>query len=74
VITNPAEAPVASLPSPYDVRLATSITEGVDRRLRAAALVRKIPLNRLVDQVLDEALPPVEELAERMKGAATDER
>ena len=68
MITNPAAAPAAPLPSPPAVRLATSITEGVDRRLRAAALVRKIPLNRLVDQVLDEALPPVEELAERMKG------
>ena len=55
------------------LNLATQISAGVDLRLRLAALARKMPLTRyldqVLDQVLDEALPPVEELAERMKGA-----
>ena len=72
MITNPAAAPAASLPSPYVARLATAITGGVDRRLRLAALVRRMPLNQFLDQVLDQALPPVEDLAERMKGTITD--
>ena len=68
MITNPAAAPATSLPSPYDTRLATTITGPVDLRLRLAALARRMPLNQFVDRLLDEVLPPVEELAERMKG------
>ena len=41
---------------------------GVDRRLRLAALVRKMPLSRFLDQVLDQALPQVGELAEQIQG------
>ena len=56
------------------LNLATRISRDVDRRLRLAALVRRISLSQLIDEVLDRALPPVEELAECMKGAATDAR
>jgi hypothetical protein len=55
--------------TPPGIRLATRISEDVDRRLRLAALVRRMPLS----QLLDQALPPVAELAERMKGTITDE-
>ena len=48
--------------------LATQISAGVDLRLRLAALARKMPLTRYLDELLDEVLPPVEVLAERMKG------
>lgn len=72
MITNPAAAPAASLPSPYDVRLATSITGGVDRRLRLAALVRRMPLNQFLDRLLDQALPPVAELAGQIQEGAPD--
>jgi predicted HicB family RNase H-like nuclease len=72
VITEPAAAPAAAPPSPCDVRLATRITGGVDRRLRLAALVRRMPLNQFLDRLLDQALPPVGELAGQIQGGAPD--
>ena len=47
----------------YDVRLATKITEPVDRRLRMLALVKGRPLNHVLVGLLDKALPPASELA-----------
>ena len=71
MITEPTAVPAAA--PPRDVRLATRISGGVDRRLRAAALVRKMPLSRLLDDLLDQALPPVGELAEQIQGGTRDE-
>jgi hypothetical protein len=56
------------------IRLATRISEDVDRRLRLAALGRRMSLSQLLDQLLDQALPPVDQLAEQMKGTTGDER
>ena len=47
----------------YDARLATRITNPVDLRLRMLALLRGQPLSRVLDSVLDQALPPADELA-----------
>jgi hypothetical protein len=47
----------------YDVRLATKITEPVDRRLRMLALVKGRPLSHVLVAELDKALPSVAELA-----------
>jgi hypothetical protein len=55
------------------VRLATRISEGVDRRLRLAALVRRMPLSQFLDQLLGQALPPVGELAEQIQGSVRSE-
>ena len=68
-ITGQGSAPAA----PPGIRLATRISEDVDRRLRLAALVRRMHLSHFLDQLLDQALPPVAELAEQMKGTVTDE-
>jgi predicted HicB family RNase H-like nuclease len=55
------------------VRLATRISEPVDRRLRLAALVRRMSLSQFLDQLLDQALPPVGALAEQIQGSTRDE-
>ena len=47
----------------YDVRLATRITTAVDRRLRMLALVKSQPLSHVLVTLLDQVLPPVDELA-----------
>ena len=47
----------------YEVRLATTITETVDRRLRMYALIKRQPLSHILSVLLDQALPPAEELA-----------
>ena len=46
-----------------DVRLATRITPAVDRRLRMLALVKRQPLSRVLTGLLDQSLPPADELA-----------
>ena len=56
-----------------DVRLATRISEDVDRRLRLAALVRRMPIGQFLDLVLAEALPPLGQLADQIRGGARDE-
>jgi hypothetical protein len=56
------------------IRLATRISEDVDRRLRLAALVRRMPLGLFLDRVLAEALPPVDQLADQIRGGSPDER
>ena len=68
--TAPAAAPAAPA---CDVRLATRISEPVDRRLRLAALVRRMSLSQFLDQLLDQALPPVGELAEQIQGSTRNE-
>jgi len=40
----------------------------VDARLRQLALIRRQRLNRLLDELLDAALPPAAELATLMAG------
>ncbi len=47
----------------YDLRLATTITEPVDRRLRMFALIKRQPLSHVLSVLLDQALPPADELA-----------
>lgn len=50
----------------YDVRLATRITTGVDRRLRMLALVKSQPLSHVLVSLLDQVLPPADELASQL--------
>lgn len=47
----------------YDVRLATRITTTVDRRLRMLALSKGQPLSHVLVSLLDQHLPPADELA-----------
>ena len=68
-----ASAAAAATASACDVRLATRISEPVDRRLRLAALVRRMSLSQFLDQLLDQALPPVAELAEQIQGGTAGE-
>jgi hypothetical protein len=56
----------------YDARLATRITSAVDRRLRMLALVRGQSLSHVLDGLLDEALPPADELASQLAGPETE--
>ena len=46
-----------------DVRLATNINATVDRRLRMLALIKRQPLGHVLSLLLDQHLPPAEELA-----------
>lgn len=52
----------------YDARLATCITAPVDRRLRMLALLKGKPLSHLLTDLLDDVLPPAEELAGQLAG------
>lgn len=54
---------------PYDVRLATRITGAVDRRLRMLALAKSQPLSHVLTGLLDQALPPADELASMLAAA-----
>ena len=44
----------------YKARLGTRITAPVARRLRLLVLVRRQPLNRVLTELLDEALPSLD--------------
>lgn len=55
----------------YDVPLATRITKTVDRRLRMLALVQRQSLNHVLVAVLDQALPPADELASLLSDSDT---
>ena len=57
---------------PYDVRLATRITAAVDRRLRMLALIKSQSLSHVLVTLLDQALPPADELASLL-GDGSDE-
>lgn len=52
----------------YDVRLATKITSPVDRRLRMLAILKGKPLSHVLVSLLDQALPPADELASLLGG------
>jgi hypothetical protein len=56
----------------YDVRLATRITNGVDRRLRMLALARSQPLSHVLVSLLDQVLPPADELAALLGNSQPD--
>lgn len=47
----------------YDARLAARVTSLVDRRLRMLAILKNQPLGHVLDGLLDQHLPPVDELA-----------
>ena len=47
----------------YKARLVTTISGPVDRRLRMFALLQRRRLSDVLTSLLDQALPPVEELA-----------
>jgi hypothetical protein len=66
-------ATTAAPPVVLDARLATRISEGVDRRLRLAAVVQRLPIGLFLDRVLDQALPPVDQLAEQIRGGTRDD-
>ena len=51
----------------YDARLGTRITGPVARRLRLLVVVRRQPLNRVLTDLLDQALPSLHELTEQLK-------
>jgi len=56
-----------------DVRIATSITSAVDRRLRMLALVKGQPMNHVLVGLLDQVLPPADELAAMLAAGIPDE-
>lgn len=49
-----------------DVRLGTRITDPVNRRLRMLVLLDGGPLSRVLDRLLDKALPPADQLATQL--------
>jgi len=51
----------------YDSRIATRITRDADRRLRLTAMLLRKPLNHVLTDLIGQALPPADELAERLK-------
>ena len=57
----------------YDARLGTRITDPVARRLRLLVLVRRQPLNRVLTELLDEALPTLAELTDQLKRQGSDD-
>ena len=56
----------------YSARLATRLSAGVDVRLRQLALIRRQRINRLLDELLDAALPPAAELTAQLAGLGED--
>jgi len=58
-VTAPIAPETATSALPCDVRL--------------AALVRRMSLSQFLDQLLDQALPPVGELAEQIQGSTRNE-
>jgi hypothetical protein len=58
----------------YDARLGTRISNPVARRLRLLVVVRRQPLNRVLTDLLDQALPTLAELTDQLKGQGSDDR
>lgn len=58
----------------YDTRLATWISAGVDHRLRLLALLKRQRLSQLITDLLDQALPPVDELAAQLREVPRNDR
>jgi hypothetical protein len=52
----------------YNARLATRLSASVDARLRQLALIRRQRINRLLDDLLDAALPPAAALTAQLSG------
>ena len=57
----------------YSARLATRLTRGAGARLRQLALIRRQRINRVLDDLLDAALPTAAELAAQMAGLGSGE-
>jgi len=57
----------------YDARLGTRITYPVARRLRLLVVVRRQPLNRVLTDLLDQALPTLAELTDQLKRQGSDD-
>lgn len=50
-----------------DVRLATRVSRPVSRRLRLLALIQDQPISHVLTQLLDQALPPADELIDQLR-------
>lgn len=59
-------------PLTFDVPLASRTTRAVDHRLRMLALIQRQPLSHVLTQVLDQALPPADELLEQLRDSGTE--
>lgn len=57
----------------YDARLGTRISDPVARRLRLLVVVRRQPLNRVLTDLLDQALPTLAELTDQLKRQGSDD-
>ena len=55
----------------YNARLGIRITASVDARLRQLALIRHRRLSHVLDDVLDAALPPAEDLTAQLAELAS---
>lgn len=51
----------------YDRRIATRISRERDHRLRLWALIQRLPLSAILDDVIDQALPSADELTARLR-------
>ena len=58
----------------YNARLGIRITASVDARLRQLALIRRRRLSHVLDDVLDAALPPAEDLTAQLAELASTGR
>lgn len=58
----------------YNARLGTRITESAGARLRQLALIRRHRLSHVLDEVLDAALPPAEDLTAQLARLASTGR
>jgi hypothetical protein len=56
----------------YNARLGIRITASVDARLRQLALIRRRRLSHVLDDVLDAALPPAEDLTAQLARTGKD--
>jgi hypothetical protein len=55
----------------YTARLATRVTTSVDTRLRQLALLSRRRISHVLDDVLDAALPSVEDLSAQLTRSAS---
>jgi uncharacterized protein (DUF1778 family) len=51
-------------------KITTRLRPDVDRRLRAAAALRRTRLSRVINEALDQALPTLSEIGEMVTGTA----
>ena len=54
--------------SACEIRLASRVSPAVDRRLRLLVLIQRRPLSHVLTQLLDQALPPHDELIDQLRG------